>query len=73
MHTEQTLRYEEYEAKAARLAAMAERRPLTKEEMERLQRYLACMRMLCDTPYILDPELPHLAQAAGAWTASWKN
>ncbi|MDT8397076.1 MAG: DEAD/DEAH box helicase [Pseudomonadales bacterium] len=56
MHPEQTLRYEEYEARVARLAAMARRRPLKKEEMERLQQYLACMRMLCDTPYILDPE-----------------
>jgi len=56
MHKEQTLRYDEYEAKAARLAAMAKKRPLTKEEMERLQQYLACMRMLCDTPYILDQE-----------------
>jgi superfamily II DNA or RNA helicase len=54
MHKEQTLRYGEYEAKVARLAATARRRALTKEEMERLQRYLACMRMLCDTPYILD-------------------
>jgi superfamily II DNA or RNA helicase len=56
MHKEQSLRYEEYEAKAARLAAIARRRPLKKEEMERLQQYLACMRMLCDTPYILDQE-----------------
>ena len=54
MHKEQTLRYGEYEAKVARLAAMARKRPLKKEEMERLQRNLACMRMLCDTPYILD-------------------
>jgi superfamily II DNA/RNA helicase len=54
MHKEQTLRYEEYEAKAARLAALARHRPLKKEEMEQLQQYLACMRMLCDTPYILD-------------------
>jgi len=54
MHKEQTLRYEEYETKLARLAAIARKRSLTKEEMERLQRYLACMRMLCDTPYILD-------------------
>ena len=54
MHKEQVLRYGEYEMKAARLAAMAKKRPLKKEEMERLQRYLACMRMLCDTPYILD-------------------
>ena len=56
MHKEQTLRYDEYEAKVARLAAMARKRPLRKEEMERLQQYLACMRMLCDTPYILDPD-----------------
>jgi superfamily II DNA/RNA helicase len=35
---------------------MARKRPLKKEEMERLQQYLACMRMLCDTPYILDQD-----------------
>jgi hypothetical protein len=56
MHKEQTLRYGEYEAKAARLAAMARKRPLKKDEMERLQQHLACMRMLCDTPYILDQD-----------------
>ena len=56
MHKEQILRYEEYETKVARLGAMAKRRPLKKEELERLQRYLACMRMLCDTPFILDQE-----------------
>ncbi len=54
MHKEQTLRYQEYESKVARLAAMARKRSLKKEEMERLQQYLACMRMLCDSPYILD-------------------
>ena len=54
MHMEQSLRYEEYEAKVARIANIAKNRPLKKEEMERLQQYLACMRMLCDTPYILD-------------------
>ncbi|GBE47422.1 ATP-dependent helicase HepA [bacterium BMS3Bbin12] len=54
MHPEQTERYEPYQTRVTRLAALARRRPLTKEEMERLQRYLACMRMLCDTPYILD-------------------
>ena len=49
-------------AKAAGKAAPVERvivswsdRPLTPEEFEKLQRLLACMRMLCDTPYILDP------------------
>ncbi len=56
MHKEQALRYEEYETKVARLAALAGKRPLKKEEMERLQMYLACMRMLCDTPYILDQD-----------------
>ncbi len=56
MHKEQMLRYGEYETRAARIAAMAKKRPLKKEEMEQLQRYLACMRMLCDTPYILDQD-----------------
>ncbi|MGB5774349.1 MAG: DEAD/DEAH box helicase [Sedimenticolaceae bacterium] len=56
MHEEQVLRYGEYEMRAARLAATAKKRPLKKEEMEQLQRYLACMRMLCDTPYILDQD-----------------
>ena len=34
---------------------MAQRRPLTQQEFERLQQLLACMRMICDTPAILDP------------------
>ena len=46
--------YEDYEFRARRLAAMAKKRPLTPEEFEMLQRNLACMRMVCDTPYILD-------------------
>ena len=50
----QTSFYDDYERLAGRLAAMARRRPLRKEEFEKLQRYLACMRMVCDTPYILD-------------------
>lgn len=56
MHPEQRERYEEFETKMVRLVAIAKRRTLRKEEMDRLQRYLACMRMLCDTPYILDQE-----------------
>lgn len=55
MADEQRLRYEEYSVKAARLIAQAQRRPLRPEEFERLQKYLACMRMICDTPAILDP------------------
>ncbi len=54
MHPEQGLRYDEYKVRVARLTQLARRRPLKKEEMARLQRNLACMRMLCDTPYILD-------------------
>ena len=49
----QTKVYEDYEYLARRLAALAERRPLTAEEFEKLQQHLACMRMVCDTLYIL--------------------
>jgi superfamily II DNA or RNA helicase len=56
MEDEQRARYADYEFKVAQLAAIAKRRPLLKEELEKLMRYLACMRMLCDTPYILDSE-----------------
>ena len=56
MAEEQAARYADYEYLARRLAAIAERRPLTKEEFDRLQQYLACMRMICDTPAILDPD-----------------
>jgi superfamily II DNA or RNA helicase len=55
MADEQRRRYDEYSARAARLIQLARKRPLRPEEFERLQRYLACMRMICDTPAILDP------------------
>jgi superfamily II DNA or RNA helicase len=55
MADEQKVRYEEYNRKAARLIALAQKRPLRPEEFELLQQYLACMRMICDTPAILDP------------------
>ena len=56
MVEEQEQRYEDYRAPAARLLAQAQRRPLSpKEEFDRLQMLLACMRMICDTPAILDP------------------
>jgi hypothetical protein len=54
MHDEQRARYDDYHGRAARLIQIAQRRPLTKQEFERLQMFLACMRMICDTPYILD-------------------
>ena len=56
MAAEQRARYDEYAARAARLLAVAQRRPLRPEEFEQLQKWLACMRMICDTPAILDPE-----------------
>ena len=56
MEDEQRQRYQEYEARVARLLALSRRRGLKKEEFDRLQKWLACMRMLCDTPYILDPD-----------------
>ena len=46
MTDEQRLRYDEYKAQAARLVHLAQRRPLTPREFERLQKLLACMRML---------------------------
>jgi hypothetical protein len=55
MADEQRLRYDEFKGQATRLVRIAQRRPLTQQEFERLQRLLACMRMLCDTPFILDP------------------
>jgi superfamily II DNA or RNA helicase len=56
MEPEQSQRYVDYEERAARLAAIARRRPLTPKEHDQLQQWLACMRMICDTPYILDPD-----------------
>jgi hypothetical protein len=76
MDAEQRDRYEEYEARVAKLVAIAKRRPLLKDEAEKLQRWLACMRMICDTPYILDsecricPKLDELADVLKDVTAS---
>ncbi|OEU80344.1 MAG: hypothetical protein BA865_07255 [Desulfobacterales bacterium S5133MH4] len=67
METEQRLRYAEYSERVARLMTITKRRSLTREEFQMLQKWLACMRMLCDTPFILDqecricPKLPELA------------
>ncbi len=56
MEEEQGLRYDGFKIKVARLVALAKRRRLTREEGEKLQKWLACMRMICDSPFILDPE-----------------
>ncbi len=54
MSPEQQKRYEDHELIVSRLAHHAAKRALSKEEFERMQKALAAMRMLCDTPYILD-------------------
>ena len=46
--------YADYEEVVQKLAAAAARRPLRKSELETLMIHLAMMRMVCDTPYILD-------------------
>lgn len=56
MHPQQSERYDSYKADVAQLMHKAQRRPLSPEEFQRLQQMLACMRMLCDTPYILDQD-----------------
>lgn len=48
--------YTDHEQEMARLVAIAKRRPLTKQQQDKLMRELAMMRMLCDTSFILDPE-----------------
>lgn len=57
MTVEQMTRYREYEEIVARLCHAAKQRPLRPEEMERLQNALACMRMCCDSCFILDQEV----------------
>ncbi|HIJ22473.1 MAG: DEAD/DEAH box helicase [Gammaproteobacteria bacterium] len=56
MDGEQVTRYDEYQMQVARIMQIAKRRPLKPDEFKNLQAKLACMRMLCDTPYILDPD-----------------
>ncbi len=56
MTSEQKARYGEYEYEVAKLVSIMKRRPLTKREHDWLQKSLACMRMTCDTPYILDED-----------------
>ena len=48
--------YRDHEAQVSRLINIGKRRPLTKQEQEKLMRELAMMRMICDTNYILDRE-----------------
>lgn len=56
MTAEQRNRYQEYSDRVARMTSILKRRPLTADESKQLQQFLACMRMIADTPYILDPK-----------------
>jgi ERCC4-related helicase len=56
LHDLQKQNYAVHEQQVMKLVNLALRRPLTKQEQEKLQRELAMMRMICDTNYILDPE-----------------
>lgn len=56
MTPEQRIRYDDYAYQAAQLLNRMKTRRLRKEELESLQIVLGCMRMMCDTPYILDQE-----------------
>ena len=57
MTGEQQSRYEDYAALVARIASIARKRPLAEAEFKRLQLALGCMRMICDTPFILDEQV----------------
>jgi len=50
-------RYDEYETMVKRLASKAKKMPLSFEEMKKLQVGLSCMRILCDSAYILDQRI----------------
>jgi superfamily II DNA/RNA helicase len=68
MSEEQQLRYAEYNERVAKLWHIMKKRPLTEEETRKLLQNLGCMRMIADTPYILDdackicPKLDELKQ-----------
>ena len=71
MAEEQRHRYQDYEFTARQYLAKAQRRPLVPQEFEKLQMLLACMRMVCDTPAILDPDCrvcPKLEELEGILT-----
>ena len=56
MAPEQRARYAVHEERVAWLVSQSRVRALSKPESDRLQHELSMMRMLCDTPYILDGE-----------------
>lgn len=76
LNQKQSVAYDEHNSVASRLLATARNRPLKKEEMELLQRKLACMRMICDTNFILDQEdrsCPKLSELENILTDAHEN
>jgi hypothetical protein len=62
---EQRNQYDDHEMHVSRLMHAAKKRPLTQQELDKLMREMAMMRMICDTNYILNPEereCPKLAE-----------
>ena len=57
MTQEQRKRYSEEEYRLLIILNIMKKRPLTQEEFKRMQMHLASMRMLCDSCYIMDPEV----------------
>jgi superfamily II DNA or RNA helicase len=57
LSSEQQGEYDIHESIVAKLAAIARHRPLSQPEQDKLMRHLNMMRMVCDTNYILNPEL----------------
>ncbi|MBV9298415.1 MAG: DEAD/DEAH box helicase [Verrucomicrobia bacterium] len=53
---QQRAAYQDHEVEVSKLVNIAKRRPLTKQQQEKLMRELAMLRMICDTTYILDCE-----------------
>jgi SNF2 family DNA or RNA helicase len=61
--------YEEYQRLASKLVQRSLKRPLTKEESDRLMVFLGIMRMICDSPSIIRghdcPDCPKLDELDG--------
>ncbi len=56
MCREQEGLYDDHYRTVAQLSSISKRRPLTKKERDLLMLSLSCMRMTCDSAYILDQE-----------------
>jgi SNF2-related domain/Helicase conserved C-terminal domain len=56
LSVQQRAAYQDHEVEVSRLVFLAKRKPLTKQQQEKLMRELAMLRMICDTTYILDRE-----------------